>query len=112
MNPCSQCGCDITDSNDPTSRGCVQLLERLDASKKNHCLCKSCLIEAINTNLASLYKTESTETLVEKALPYRNQMPVKELDYYLNEDGFRVMTSWAHLKRGYCCGNGCQHCPY
>jgi hypothetical protein len=23
-----------------------------------------------------------------------------------------VMTKWAHLKRGYCCGNGCKHCAY
>jgi len=33
-------------------------------------------------------------------------------DYYINEDGLMVFTAKYHLKRGYCCGNGCKHCPY
>ncbi|XP_063056156.1 uncharacterized protein C1orf53 homolog [Engraulis encrasicolus] len=26
--------------------------------------------------------------------------------------GFKVFTSFAHLKRGRCCGTACRHCPY
>ncbi|WP_230680457.1 DUF5522 domain-containing protein [Pontibacter rufus] len=33
-------------------------------------------------------------------------------DYYLNEQGLMVFTARYHLKRGYCCQNGCKHCPY
>ncbi|GJM59928.1 DUF5522 domain-containing protein [Persicobacter diffluens] len=33
-------------------------------------------------------------------------------DYYINEQGLMVFTAQFHLKRGYCCGNGCKHCPY
>ncbi|MGV4414358.1 DUF5522 domain-containing protein [Chryseobacterium sp. T1] len=33
-------------------------------------------------------------------------------DFYYNEDGYRVFTAKFHLKRGYCCKNGCRHCPY
>ncbi|MEQ8907383.1 DUF5522 domain-containing protein [Ekhidna sp.] len=33
-------------------------------------------------------------------------------DYYINGDGLLVFTKEYHLKRGYCCGNGCLHCPY
>ncbi|HAN65180.1 MAG TPA: hypothetical protein DCQ34_02330 [Chitinophagaceae bacterium] len=33
-------------------------------------------------------------------------------DYYLNEDGYIVLTAAYHLKKGYCCGNGCLHCPF
>lgn len=33
-------------------------------------------------------------------------------DYYINEDGLLVMTKQYHLKRGFCCGNACLHCPY
>ena len=33
-------------------------------------------------------------------------------DYYFNEDGYVVLTKKYHLKKGYCCGNGCKHCPY
>jgi len=36
---------------------------------------------------------------------------VEGTDYYL-EEGKYVFTSHYHLKRGYCCGSGCRHCPY
>ncbi|MES2377902.1 MAG: DUF5522 domain-containing protein [Bacteroidota bacterium] len=33
-------------------------------------------------------------------------------DYYINEAGLYVLTEAYHLKRGYCCENGCKHCPW
>ncbi|MBI3141596.1 MAG: hypothetical protein HYZ16_02090 [Bacteroidetes bacterium] len=33
-------------------------------------------------------------------------------DYYVTDDGMVVFTESYHLKRGYCCGNKCRHCPY
>jgi hypothetical protein len=33
------------------------------------------------------------------------------LDYYF-ENGLMVLTAHFLLNRGYCCGNGCRHCPY
>jgi hypothetical protein len=33
-------------------------------------------------------------------------------DYYLSKEGYIVFTEKYHLKRGYCCQNGCKHCPY
>lgn len=33
-------------------------------------------------------------------------------DYYINEEGLYVFTAQYLLKRGYCCGNGCKHCPF
>ncbi|MBS1950828.1 MAG: uncharacterized protein OJF59_000511 [Cytophagales bacterium] len=43
-------------------------------------------------------------------------MPVKtelkeDEDFYL-EKGLVVFTEKYHLKRGYCCQNGCRNCPY
>lgn len=35
----------------------------------------------------------------------------ENLDYYI-ENGYWVFTEYYHLKRGYCCGSGCRHCPY
>lgn len=32
-------------------------------------------------------------------------------DYYM-EGPYMVFTAAYHLKRGYCCGSGCRHCPY
>lgn len=38
--------------------------------------------------------------------------PLKEgQDYYI-ENGLYVFTSYYLKKRGFCCGNGCRHCPY
>jgi len=33
-------------------------------------------------------------------------------DYYFSDEGYVVLTAAYHLKRGYCCKNGCLHCPY
>lgn len=38
--------------------------------------------------------------------------PLKPEDYYINEAGLMVFTAKYHLKIGYCCENGCKHCPY
>ena len=37
---------------------------------------------------------------------------VEGLHYYFNEEGYVVLTEQYHLEKGYCCGNGCKHCPY
>lgn len=34
------------------------------------------------------------------------------IDYYIQPDGRLVFTAKYLLDRGYCCGNGCKHCPY
>jgi hypothetical protein len=34
------------------------------------------------------------------------------IDYYIDELGRWVFTAHYLLKRGYCCHNGCKHCPY
>lgn len=43
---------------------------------------------------------------IEKTAPL-----VEGQDFYI-ENGFYVFTTLYHQKRGYCCGNGCRHCPY
>lgn len=44
-------------------------------------------------------KTSQRETLTEG------------LDFYY-EGGLMVLTARFLLRRGYCCGNDCRHCPY
>lgn len=43
--------------------------------------------------------------------PPGNTTDPKEPDSYI-ENGLLVYTAAYHLKRGYCCGSGCRHCPY
>jgi hypothetical protein len=37
---------------------------------------------------------------------------IEGVDFYLNEQGYKVFTESYHLKRGYCCKNSCKHCAY
>jgi hypothetical protein len=41
-----------------------------------------------------------------------NRKLIEGEDFYFNEDGLMVLTRKYHLERGFCCGNGCRHCPY
>ena len=36
---------------------------------------------------------------------------VEGVDFYWDNGRF-VFTEHYHKKRGYCCGNGCRHCPF
>ena len=38
--------------------------------------------------------------------------PLVEGEDYYFEGGLLVFTARYHLRRGYCCGSGCRHCPY
>ncbi|HZP07285.1 MAG TPA: DUF5522 domain-containing protein [Terracidiphilus sp.] len=38
--------------------------------------------------------------------------PALEPEDYYFEGPYMVFTAAYHLKRGYCCGSGCRHCPY
>lgn len=49
----------------------------------------------------------------------REQTPTKkpnaefiEGEHYYYEGGLMVLTAKFLRERGYCCGNGCRHCPY
>ncbi len=37
---------------------------------------------------------------------------IEGIDFYYNEYGYVVLTEKYHLDKGYCCGNGCRHCPF
>lgn len=41
-----------------------------------------------------------------------NNKQFEEDDFYFTPEGYRVFTEKYLLKRGYCCKNGCRHCPY
>ena len=43
--------------------------------------------------------------------PKREKIKLLPSYFYL-ENGMKVMTEQYHINRGYCCGNGCRHCPF
>lgn len=44
--------------------------------------------------------------------PDEKQRPLVEDEDYYFENGLMVLTARFLLRRGYCCEQGCRHCPY
>lgn len=43
---------------------------------------------------------------------FSNRKNLEPDEFYYSEEGYMVFTEKYLLKRGYCCQNGCKHCPY
>src|ERR1700722_4661917 len=70
-----------------------ELIAQIPADLRNKaCICRDCVTK---------YHRERNAA-VPKILPG---------DFYF-EGGLMVFTAAYHLRRGYCCGNGCRCCPY
>ena len=69
------------------------------------CLCQDCL-EAIAANPGI-----TRDELVAHSQAAPTPFTILDGDTY-QEDAAVVFTAQFHLRRGYCCGNGCRHCPY
>ena len=78
----------------------------LIADEQTDCLCPQCLGEAIAK--LNVPESEPTDVVNQQAsLPL-----LKEGQDYYVEGGVMVFTTAYHLRRGYCCGSDCRHCPY
>lgn len=42
----------------------------------------------------------------------KNNGKLKDDEYYLMDNGLLIFTEIYHIRRGYCCGLKCKHCPY
>lgn len=72
-----------------------------DTLPEGRCLCAACL-----TAIAADPEVKWS-TLAARA---KNPVPGPGDSY--KENGYVVFTAQYHLRRGYCCGSGCRHCPY
>ena len=77
-------------------------------------MCETCLYKAIKQKIDEYVADMTPEKAIadnKAALLTKAKHLLEGIDYY-NENSFTVFTTWHHLKRGYCCKNGCRHCPY
>lgn len=56
--------------------------------------------------MPSVYEAIADDAESEQKNPF-----VEGVDFYY-EGGLMVVTRHFLLRRGYCCENGCRHCPY
>lgn len=74
------------------------------------CKCQDCISEGIKGHLVGNPITARSFWSLRKS---DAAGPVQEgIDYMINESGKWVFTTYYHLKKGYCCQNGCLNCPY
>jgi hypothetical protein len=71
------------------------------------CFCRRCL-SALARHAVSANAPEQILALARAEFSAETATP----DFYLDEHGRTVFTAAYHLKRGFCCDNGCCHCPY
>lgn len=42
----------------------------------------------------------------------KNEEFIEGIHFYFDANSLMVLTEKYHLERGFCCGNGCRHCPF
>lgn len=78
----------------------------------SQCLCPACMEKLIKTSIGE-YIIDLTDEKRKAIAELGQPVQLKEgIDYYINQNGYFVFTKWYHLRRGYCCGNGCLHCGW
>ena len=67
--------------------------------------------ESVKTNI-NLQNINKPSVSIEQEKLHEKASDEKKLFYIDPQTNFKVMTVYAHKKRGNCCGNLCRHCPY
>ncbi|MEN7547091.1 DUF5522 domain-containing protein [Rapidithrix thailandica] len=112
---CPDCGTDFTCGCDSAQAcWCDSLPAIMPLSTDKGCTCPECLKSEIKKRVEEFtanppYDETQLKRIRERFTPKKLN---EGIDYYLNGQGYWVFTKWYHLSRGYCCENGCKHCPY
>lgn len=109
MITCFTCG-EKFDCNSDRSCWCKKLIQMTEIGIGSACKCPNCLSRDIQEYLSdhpdqatSFWKVQKTQG---------TGQVTEGIDYHINEAGNWVFTAYYHLRKGYCCQNGCLYCPY
>jgi hypothetical protein len=73
----------------------AELLACVPAEQRNRaCICRACM------------------TAFHHGRSAQRDAGLRPGDHYFDQNGLMVFTAQYHLRRGFCCGNNCRHCPY
>ena len=73
------------------------------------CLCPRCLATVARQAAEG---GAPTEVLARARVEMTARNEAEAADFYFDAQGRMVFTAGYHLRRGYCCQNGCRHCPF
>ena len=92
---------------------CARLPAVFPTGEGGDCLCPVCLKGQLKERIDAFVADYLAGKVENLALNYQTgrQDLTEGVDYYMEGNRW-VLTAWYHLKRGYCCGSGCRHCPY
>ena len=112
---CIKCGAafDCGEGSGDAGCWCAGLPAVFPYGHDGDCLCPACLKQLLKKRIDAFVADYLAGKVENLALSYRTDSRelVEDIDYYLEGNRW-VLTVWYHLKRGYCCGSGCRHCPY
>ena len=91
MKSCPRCGASLSCGAKAGSCWCAELPAVPVVDPATDCLCRACLTAELAGNT--------------------DAMLLEGRDFY-REGAAIVFTAAYHLRRGFCCGSGCRHCPY
>lgn len=113
LNPMNATSSPLNRATQKTCPGCSAVFACGPQTGKETCWCNE--VPSVTTD-AAVADCLCPVCLKEYEAPRRSSGRRKSAlligeDYYL-ESGTYVFTAGYHLRRGYCCGNGCRHCPF
>ncbi len=97
LNDCQLCTVDVYKGPCWCSKVKIpgELIAQVPADLRNKsCICRDCVMK--------FHRARANDVAAPKILPG---------DFYF-DGGLMVFTAEHHLRRGYCCGSGCRHCPF
>lgn len=107
---CAKCNNDFKCNNE-SNCWCSHypVLEALESEMG--CYCPNCLEKRLadQFNKQAIITKEDKYKISQLGIP---ETPIEGVDFIINESGLYTFTKWYLLRRGYCCENGCQNCPY
>jgi hypothetical protein len=115
VKQCSTCGIDFGcgDLSETSTCWCNDFPPLFVPTTTIDCLCPICFKKSCSDKIDEFVIRLTPETALQNkaALLPKSTHLIEGIDYYL-ENGNYVFKAFFHLKRGYCCTNGCRHCPY
>lgn len=108
-NSCPNCNSEFQCSANQ-SCWCMEFPPIISADATS-CYCSNCLKIKVQAKIKSMMADLDKHKSFIQGLGEPKTLQ-EGIDYNTSEEGLMVLTSWFLLRRGDCCDNNCQNCPY